>query len=91
MISEQSKMSEQSNPMGEAQHLGGEQLRVPEFVTLYRRAFAEYGVQALWNMRLIEEPTPADALAITRPLRTYGGMDGRRLAERIESLCNATQ
>ena len=78
-------MSEQANRTGE------EQERLPEFVVLYRRAFEDYRVQALWNMRLIEEPTPADALAITRPLRTYGGMDGRRLAERIESLCNATQ
>jgi hypothetical protein len=71
-------MSEQSN-------------RLPEFVTLYRRAFADYGVQALWNMRLVDDPAPADALAITRALRTHGGMDGRRLAEQIESLCNAPQ
>lgn len=60
-----------------------------EFVSLYRRAFAEYGTQALWNMRPIEEPTPADALAITRALRTHGGMTGRRLAEQIESVCRA--
>ncbi len=78
-------MSEQSNLTAE------EQNPLPEFVALYRRAFADYRVQALWNMRLIDDPTPADALAITRPLRTYGGMDGRRLAERIEGLCNATQ
>ncbi|MGH9584838.1 MAG: hypothetical protein ACRD4O_18100 [Bryobacteraceae bacterium] len=56
---------------------------------LYRRAFAEYGSQALWNMRPMEEPTPADALAITKALRTHGGMDGRRLAEQIERLCRA--
>lgn len=59
------------------------------FVGLYRRAFAEYGTQALWNMRAIEDPTPLDALAITKALRTHGGMDGRRLAERIEELCRA--
>jgi len=65
-------------------------LPVPEdFVTLYRRAFAEYGPQALWNMRAVEDPTPADALAITTALRTHGGMEGRRLAERIESVCRA--
>ena len=57
--------------------------------TLYRRAFAEYGTQALWNMRPIEDPTPADALAITKALRTHGGMEGRRLAERIERVCRA--
>jgi len=60
-----------------------------DFTALYRRAFAEYGTQALWNMRPIEDPTPADALAITKALRTKGGMEGRRLAERIESVCRA--
>ncbi len=63
--------------------------QIPEFVTLYRRAFADYGAQALWNMRPIQDPTPADALVITPALRTHGGMDGRRLAEKIESLCRA--
>ncbi len=58
--------------------------------TLYRLAFAEYGTQALWNMRPMEAPTPADALAITRALRTHGGMDGRRLAEQIERICGAS-
>ncbi len=57
--------------------------------SLYRRAFAAYGTQALWNMRPIDDPTPADALAITKALRTHGGMDGRRLAEQIERVCRA--
>jgi hypothetical protein len=56
---------------------------------LYRQAFEQYGSVALWNMQAVEEPTPADALAITRALRTHGRMDGRRLAERIEALCRA--
>jgi hypothetical protein len=60
-----------------------------DFTSLYRRAFAQYGTQALWNMRPIEDPTPADALAITKALRTHGGMDGRRLAEQIERVCRA--
>jgi len=60
-----------------------------QLVALYRRAFAEYGTRALWNMRPVENPTPAAALAITKPLRTHGGMDGRRLAEQIEELCRA--
>jgi hypothetical protein len=59
------------------------------FAALYRRAFAEYGTQALWNMRPVEDPTPADALAITRTLRTHGGMEGRRLAEQLERICRA--
>jgi hypothetical protein len=58
---------------------------------LYRHAFAEYGACALWNMQPVDEPTPADALAITKALRTHGRMDGRRLAERIEALCRAHQ
>ena len=58
----------------------------PEDLTsLYRRAFAEYG-HALWNLRPVKLPTPADALAITQALRTHGHMEGRRLAERIEDL-----
>jgi len=58
--------------------------------TLYRRAFAEYG-HALWNLRQVKLPTPADALAITQALRTHGHMQGRRLAERIEDLCRRTR
>jgi hypothetical protein len=58
---------------------------------LYRRAFVEYGKRALWNMRPVENPTPADALVITKALRTHGRMDGRRLAERIEELCRAAR
>ncbi len=68
------------------------ELETPEpanFARLYRRAFAEYGTQALWNMQPIEDPTPADALAITKALRTHGGMQGRRLAEQIERICRA--
>lgn len=60
-----------------------------DFGSLYRRAFEEYGTQALWNMRPIEDPTPADALATTKALRTHGGMEGRRLAEQIERVCRA--
>ncbi len=68
-----------------------EQVTQPDdFVSLYRSAFKEYGVRALWSMRPVDEPTEADALAITQALRTHGGMDGRRLAERIERLCHAT-
>jgi len=66
-------------------------IHLPEFAALYRRAFTDYGARALWNLRLLDDPTPADALAITAALRTHGGMDGRRLAERIEGLCRASQ
>jgi hypothetical protein len=60
-----------------------------DIAALYRRAFAEYGPRALWNMRPTDYPTAADALAITKALRTHGGMEGRRLAESIERLCRA--
>lgn len=60
-----------------------------DLASLYRRAFAEYGTRALWNMRPVDDPTPADALVITKALRTHGSMAGRRLAERIEELCHA--
>jgi len=62
-----------------------------DLTTLYHRAFAEYGTVALWNLRPVQNPTPADALAITQALRTHGKMAGRRLAERIEILCRTDQ
>jgi hypothetical protein len=73
-------MERMGNPASEAE----------SYVTLYRRAFMEYSSRALWNMRAADDPSPADALAITRALRTHGGMDGRRLAEQIERICSAT-
>jgi hypothetical protein len=57
--------------------------------SLYRRAFEVYGSVALWNTQPVNNPTPADGLAITKALRTHGGMEGRRLAEQIERLCRA--
>jgi hypothetical protein len=56
---------------------------------LYRRAFAEYRAQALWNIRELEAPTIEEALAITRQLRTEGDMGARRLAEAIEKAARA--
>ena len=62
-----------------------------DLAALYRQAFRDFGSVALWSSRPVPNPTPGDALAITRALRTYGRMDGRRLAERIEELCRAHQ
>jgi len=57
----------------------------PAVVGFYRRAFAEFGGRALWNIREVEaEPTLEEVLAITRQLRTEGDMNARRLAEQIE-------
>ena len=61
----------------------------PEFIALYRRAFAEYGVRALWNKVLLEDPTPDDALVIARALRREGDLRGRALAQEIERACRA--
>jgi hypothetical protein len=58
-----------------------------DFVSLYRRAFKEYGASALWSSRPVDNPTCEDALAITRSLRVEGDMDARRLAEQIEKAC----
>jgi hypothetical protein len=60
-----------------------------EIAALYAQAFARFGTVALWSLRPVAEPTAEDARAITRALRTHGGMEGRRLAERIERLCDA--
>jgi hypothetical protein len=61
-----------------------EQLRA-----LYRQAFREYGLRALWSSRPIDQPTIADLLAITESLRVEGGTSGRRMAEQIVSACRA--
>lgn len=60
-----------------------------DFVSLYRRAFEDYGASALWSSRPVEEPTREDALAIARSLRVEGDLRARRLAERIEKACRA--
>jgi hypothetical protein len=60
------------------------ELAPPELLELYRRAFAEYRAQALWNLRTFDHPTVAQVLAITRQLRTEGDMRARKLAEDIE-------
>jgi hypothetical protein len=61
-----------------------------DLANLYRRAFAEYGTRALWNKRLIEQPTPEDALVVARALRIEGDRAARRLAEQIEKACRSS-
>jgi hypothetical protein len=58
-----------------------------DFATLYRRAFEHFGTSALWSSRPVSDPTPEDALAITRSLRREGDLRARRLAELIEAAC----
>jgi hypothetical protein len=61
----------------------------PEFETLYHRAFADFSLRALWNVRELEHPTAEEALAVTRRLRIEGDLNARRLAEQIEQACRA--
>jgi hypothetical protein len=61
----------------------------PEIAGLYQRAFEKFGASALWSSRPVPNPTPADALAITRSLRVEGNLEARRLAEQIEQACRA--
>jgi hypothetical protein len=63
--------------------------RPPDFASLYRRAFEEFGASALWSSRAVPNLTPADALAITYSLRVEGDLRARRLAEQIEQACRA--
>jgi hypothetical protein len=60
-----------------------------DIVGLYRRAFAEFGARALWNVKKFDDPTVEQMLAITRQLRTEGNMEARRLAEQIERAARA--
>jgi hypothetical protein len=66
-----------------------EQKQSEDLAILYRRAFAEFGIQALWNKRQLDAPTPEDALVIARALRIEGNREARRLAEQIEEACRA--
>jgi hypothetical protein len=70
--------------------MNGQTTETADFVSLYRRAFREYGTQALWNKRLFEEPTLEDALVVARALRIEGDREARRLAEQIERACHAS-
>ncbi len=45
-----------------------ESIEPTDFASLYRRAFEKFGSPALWGSRPVPNPTPADALAITRSL-----------------------
>jgi hypothetical protein len=66
-------------------HLSAQRLR-----QLYERAFAEFGVIALWNKQRLDNPTPEHALVIARTLRVEGDRSARELAEAIEAAAHAT-
>jgi hypothetical protein len=60
-----------------------------DFKALYALAFKKYRSMALWNVRMHEDPTYADALVVARLLRVEGNMQARFLAEEIEAACRA--
>lgn len=60
-----------------------------DFTSLYRQAFKEHGTRALWGKRLLQDPTPEDALVVARALRIEGNRAARSLAEQIEQACRA--
>ena len=62
---------------------------MPDYASLYRRAFEQFRARALWNKRVLDHPTPEDALVIARALRIEGNRQARRLAEQIEQACRA--
>jgi hypothetical protein len=69
--------------------MSSENEQVGDFRSLYRQAFREYGTRALWNKRVMTEPTPEDALVVARALRIHGDLSARRLAEQLEIACRA--
>jgi hypothetical protein len=69
--------------------MSNEAIQPEDLTTLYRRAFTAYGTRALWNKRLLDDPTPEDALVVARALRIEGDREARRLAEQIEQACRA--
>jgi len=71
--------------------LRGAKTPAPEGLrALYKVAFKDFGLRALWSSQPVDEPTIADLLAITESLRVEGGTPGRQLAEQIVTACRAT-
>ena len=60
-----------------------------EIAALYRQAFQDFGMLALWNRKPAVHPTIAQALAVAESLRREGNMRSRPLAARIEAACRA--
>jgi len=73
----------------ELKELGNGKPAPEEIVMLYRQAFAEFGVQSLWNRQPSAAPTIAQALVIAENLRREGNMRSRPLAGQIEEACRA--
>ena len=75
--------------LDELKDLGAGQAAPEAVVRLYRRAFADFGVRALWNWRAMEHPTITQALTIADSLKREGNLEARALAIAIEQACRA--
>ncbi len=73
----------------ELKELGAGRPAPSSVVALYHRAFAEFGIQALWSRKPTETVTIAQALVIAENLRREGNMQSRPLAAEIEDACRA--
>jgi hypothetical protein len=58
---------------------------------LYNRAFSEYGVQCLWSLKPVSNPTPDHARVIARALRSEGNRGAWELSWEIEDACDAAE
>jgi hypothetical protein len=68
----------------------GDGLPAPDAVTrLYRQAFREFGMRALWSRKPSTVPTILQALVVADGLRREGDVAARALAARIEDACRA--
>ena len=57
---------------------------VADYRALFAQAFDRFGPIALWNMRRLDDPSPADAVAVAKALRIEGDRPARAHAEAIE-------
>lgn len=61
----------------------------PEWLVLYREAYARFRLSALWNSRQLDQPTPDHARVVARQLRAKGDMRAWRHAARMKAACDA--
>ena len=76
-------------PLDELKALGSGKQAPAEVAQLYARAFAEFGVRALWSRVPSVCPTVTQALTVADALRVEGDLRARALAVQIETACRA--
>jgi hypothetical protein len=76
-------------PLDELKALGSGKTAPVEVAQLYARAFAQFGVRALWSRTPSERPTVTQALSVADALRVEGDLRARALAVEIETACRA--